>query len=94
MLDGIRASLAFNQSRLDPSTTRVASIGYSGGALATGWTSALQPTYAPELKLIAASFGGTYARLRCSGADAGRPSNLSAVLNYLDGVRADAHSSR
>ena len=58
VLDGIRATLNFNQSRLDPSSTRIASIGYSGGAFATGWAASLQPTYAPDVKLIAAAFGG------------------------------------
>ena len=35
-------------------------IGYSGGAIATGWASQLQPTYAPELSknLVGAAEGG------------------------------------
>ena len=59
VLDSVRAVLAFNQSQLDAASTRVAAIGYSGGALATGWAAALQPTYAPDVELIASSFGGT-----------------------------------
>ncbi|WP_432278451.1 lipase family protein [Nocardia carnea] len=36
----------------------VAIAGYSGGGLATGWAAALQPSYAPELKIDAAVGGG------------------------------------
>lgn len=32
--------------------------GYSGGSLATGWAAELQPTYAPELKILGAAVGG------------------------------------
>ncbi|CAH2353730.1 putative lipase 1 [[Candida] railenensis] len=36
----------------------IALWGYSGGALATAWTAALQPTYAPELNVIGTAMGG------------------------------------
>ncbi|WP_433734747.1 lipase family protein [Nocardia sp. CA-129566] len=36
----------------------VAIAGYSGGGMATAWAAALQPTYAPDLKLTAAVAGG------------------------------------
>jgi hypothetical protein len=34
-------------------------VGYSGGAIATGWAAQLQPTYAPELAFVGAVAGGT-----------------------------------
>ncbi|WP_433680751.1 lipase family protein [Nocardia sp. CA-119907] len=36
----------------------VAIAGYSGGGMATAWAAAMQPTYAPDLKLTAAVAGG------------------------------------
>ncbi|MFX0580358.1 lipase family protein [Nocardia nepalensis] len=36
----------------------VAIAGYSGGGMATAWAAALQPSYAPDLKLTAAVAGG------------------------------------
>ncbi len=58
-LDSVRASLASTQTGLGAST-KVGLIGYSGGAIATGWASQLQPTYAPELQrnLVGAAEGG------------------------------------
>lgn len=49
-------------------------VGYSGGALSTGHASALQPTYAPDLSstMVGWAHGGT-------------PSNLTAVVQYIDG---------
>lgn len=44
----------------------------SGGAIATGHAAAAQPTYAPELPIIAWAFGGT-------------PANISQTLQFLDG---------
>ncbi|WP_433673350.1 lipase family protein [Nocardia sp. CA-136227] len=56
VLDGVRAvkqvpELASQQSP-------VALAGYSGGGMATGAAAAMQPTYAPELKLAGAAIGG------------------------------------
>ena len=58
-LDGIRAAInshSFTGINKDPT---IAMWGYSGGSLATGWAAELQPTYAPELKIVGAALGGT-----------------------------------
>jgi len=46
--------------------------GYSQGGQAVGWAGELQPTYAPEVKLIGVAAGGT-------------PSNLQAVASFGSG---------
>ncbi len=58
-LDSLRAALATPDTGLVP-TTKVGLIGYSGGAIATGWASQLQGEYAPELKanIVGAAQGG------------------------------------
>ena len=63
VLDGIRAALRFEPLALEGDDTPVGLIGYSGGALATTWAAALQPTYAPELNLLAVAAGGLPANL-------------------------------
>jgi hypothetical protein len=58
-LDSIRA--AFNSSEVDlPDSARVALVGYSGGAIGTGWASELASSYAPDVnrRLIGAAMGG------------------------------------
>ncbi|WP_163511353.1 lipase family protein [Fodinicola acaciae] len=62
VLDGIRAALNFSTAGLDP-RTKVATFGYSGGGLATGWAGELQGTYAPELNYVGTAGGGTPAKL-------------------------------
>lgn len=49
----------------------VVGVGYSGGAIATGWAASLQPTYAPELTIKGWVHGGT-------------PANLTAILTFID----------
>lgn len=70
VLDGIRAAKNFDQLGLkaDP---MVVGVGYSGGAIATGWAAGLQPSYAPELSVKGWVAGGT-------------PANLTGVLVYID----------
>jgi hypothetical protein len=58
-LDSIRAT--FNSSSVGlPADTKVALIGYSGGAIATEWAAELAPAYAPDVngRLVGASIGG------------------------------------
>ena len=38
--------------------SKVGMGGYSGGGMATAWAAALQPTYAPELEIAGAAYGG------------------------------------
>ncbi|OBT97421.1 hypothetical protein VE01_04346 [Pseudogymnoascus verrucosus] len=74
VLDGIRAVTNF-KSTLHFSTTNpmVVGVGYSGGAIATGWAASLQPTYAPEIDIKGWVSGGT-------------PANLTAVADFIDGT--------
>ncbi|MEV0686732.1 lipase family protein [Nocardia sp. NPDC050378] len=55
-LDGIRATLAFDELRLDPATP-VGLFGYSGGGMATSWTAEMADSYAPELMIVGAAAG-------------------------------------
>ncbi|MFT4199832.1 lipase family protein [Gordonia sp. (in: high G+C Gram-positive bacteria)] len=55
-LDGIRAVQHFRPAAARHS--RVGMAGYSGGGMATAWAAALQPTYAKDLKLAGAAYGG------------------------------------
>ncbi|MGH2908014.1 MAG: lipase family protein [Solirubrobacteraceae bacterium] len=58
-LDGIRAALASPLDGLS-STTPVALMGYSGGAIATGWAAQMAPGYAADVNrlLVGATMGG------------------------------------
>jgi hypothetical protein len=58
-LDSLRAALSSSATGL-VGATKVAMIGYSGGAIATEWAAELAPTYAPQLNklIVGASFGG------------------------------------
>lgn len=59
VLDGIRAvhaSSDFTGVAPDPGTVM---WGYSGGSLATGFATELQPSYAPDLRIAGAALGGT-----------------------------------
>jgi hypothetical protein len=58
-LDAIRAASSSPTAGLT-STTEVGLIGYSGGAIATGWAAALAPTYAPDVnrRLVGVAEGG------------------------------------
>lgn len=58
-LDGIRAALASSLDGLSASTP-VALMGYSGGAIATGWAAQMAPRYAPDVnaRLVGATMGG------------------------------------
>ncbi|MET8779191.1 lipase family protein [Nocardia sp. NPDC004654] len=55
-LDGIRAAKRLPELGL--ANSPVGMVGYSGGGIATSWAAALQPTYAPELRLAGAAIGG------------------------------------
>ncbi|KAJ5173130.1 hypothetical protein N7492_005723 [Penicillium capsulatum] len=72
VLDGMRAVSNFHKT-LGLSTDKplVAGVGYSGGAIATGWAASLQPSYAPELDIKGWVQGGT-------------PANLTGTLLFID----------
>lgn len=71
VLDSVRAAESFAPTGLTPSS-RVALMGYSGGAHTAGWAAELAGSYAPTLNIIGAIEGGT-------------PANLSATAKYNDG---------
>jgi hypothetical protein len=72
-LDAIRAASSSKSTGLS-SSTKVGMIGYSGGAIATGWAAALAPTYAPDVnrRLVGAAEGGVLV-------------NPAHNLHYIDG---------
>lgn len=69
-LDGVRATLNFNLTELSEDA-KVVTYGYSGGAIASGWTAALQPSYAPEINAVGFALGGT-------------PANVTNTVQSLD----------
>lgn len=70
-LDGIKATLNFERLGLNQNTPVVTS-GYSGGAFASSWGAALQPTYAPSINAKGFAMGGT-------------PTNVTGTVINLDG---------
>jgi hypothetical protein len=57
-LDSIRAVESFEDAGLEGAKTPVGTMGYSGGSIPSIWANALQPAYAPELDVVAATAGG------------------------------------
>ncbi|EGW31184.1 secretory lipase 1 [Spathaspora passalidarum NRRL Y-27907] len=74
VLDSVRAVINSGNFTGINNDAKVGLWGYSGGALASGWAAALQPSYAPELKstLVGASLGGFV-------------TNITAVAEIVDG---------
>ncbi|KAJ5773293.1 Lipase secreted [Penicillium paradoxum] len=70
VLDGVRAVQNFETLGLKENPM-VVGVGYSGGAIATGWAASLQPKYAPELNIKGWVQGGT-------------PSNLTGTIYQID----------
>jgi hypothetical protein len=71
VLDGIRAAMSYAPSGLT-ATTPVALWGYSGGAFATAWASALRSTHAPALSFTGVALGGL-------------PADLEPAMRNIDG---------
>ncbi|KAG2413218.1 hypothetical protein HFD88_002407 [Aspergillus terreus] len=72
VLDGMRAVSNFHSTLgLDDEDPMVVGVGYSGGAIATGWAASLQSGYAPDLNVKGWVAGGT-------------PANLTGTLLLLD----------
>lgn len=57
VLDALRAMVRLPELGL-PASSPIAVTGYSGGAIATGWAAQLAPSYAPDVNLVGAAFGG------------------------------------
>lgn len=73
VLDNMRAVSSLNAAGFNTENPMIVGIGYSGGAIATGWAGSLQPTYAPELNMKGWAHGGT-------------PANLTGTLLNIDGT--------
>ena len=73
VLDSVRGTLASPEAELNGASTKVGLMGYSGGAIATGWAAQLQPVYAPELNVVGVASGGT-------------PADLEAAASTMDGT--------
>ncbi|MGS2809871.1 lipase family protein [Nocardia sp. MW-W600-9] len=58
VLDGVRAAQGFAPLGLPGTDTPVAAMGYSGGSYGTSWVAQVQPTYAPEIRLVGVAMGG------------------------------------
>lgn len=72
VLDGMRAVSSFHKTLgFSSEKPLVVGVGYSGGAIATGWAASLQPTYAPDLDVKGWVQGGT-------------PANLTGTLVFID----------
>lgn len=71
ILDGIRAVKKANVAGIG-STSPWTLTGYSGGAQATGWAAQLQPSYAPDVKILGTAVGGL-------------PSDPAAIARSIDG---------
>lgn len=72
VLDGVRAAQRLAEAGLSP-TAKVIFRGYSQGGGATMWAAQMQPSYAPELNLVAVAGGGV-------------PANLALVALPLEGT--------
>ncbi|KZF04720.1 lipase, partial [Rhodococcus sp. EPR-279] len=57
VLDALRAMVRLPELGL-PASSPIAVTGYSGGAIATGWAAQVAPSYAPDVNLVGAAFGG------------------------------------
>ena len=86
-LDGMRAVQNFKSTLgLSTSTPSIVGIGYSGGAIATGWAASLQPSYAPELSIKGWVHGGTPANLTGTAVSIDRSLFSGFLPAALDGL--------
>ncbi|MEV0249301.1 lipase family protein [Nocardia sp. NPDC050712] len=76
VLDAVRAAVHTPELGLRPDSPAVVT-GYSGGAIASGWAAQLAPSYAPELHLVGAVFGGV-------------PADFELLLHTMNGANAAA----
>lgn len=72
VLDSARAARNMNELDL-PGDVKFVTIGYSGGAIATGWAVQMHPSYASDVNLVGATLGGT-------------PADLLALIEHIDGT--------
>lgn len=87
-LDAIRAAQSFEPLGLRGNTPTMM-WGYSGGAIATSWASALQPEYANDLNIIGAVSGGTPADLLSVARGAEDQFFFGLVFSALVGINRE-----
>lgn len=74
VLDSMRAVKNFSKTLgFTVKNPAIVGVGYSGGAIATGWAAGLQPGYAPDLNVKGWAAGGV-------------PANLTSVVGLIDGT--------
>jgi len=66
VLDAMRAARELDPDEL-PEGGPAAIIGYSEGGAAAGWAAQLQPTYAPDVQLVAVAAGAAAANVESAG---------------------------
>ncbi|MEO9329245.1 lipase family protein [Gordonia aurantiaca] len=84
-LDGIRGARNFSPLGLKEDL-RVGLMGYSGGAIATGWAAELHEQYAPELPIVGAAEGGVPADIRAMVDLADQNAAAGLILAGIIGV--------
>ncbi|CAK9440078.1 uncharacterized protein LODBEIA_P41780 [Lodderomyces beijingensis] len=87
-LNSIRAALASHNTTGISPAAKVVMWGYSGGSLASGWASALQPQYAPELgpSLLGAALGGFVTNITATAVATDGTPFAGIVANALAGL--------
>ena len=63
VLDSIRATLGSGNITGINEDAKVVLWGYSGGSFASGWAAQMHPTYASELDIVGAAYGGIVANI-------------------------------
>uniref|UniRef100_A0A060T9V7 ARAD1D14784p n=1 Tax=Blastobotrys adeninivorans TaxID=409370 RepID=A0A060T9V7_BLAAD len=85
-LDSIRATLKSENITGVKPDSNVVLWGYSGGSIAAGWAAALQPTYAPELKIAGAALGGVIRNLTSAALTVNRGPFAGLVPTAISGL--------
>lgn len=80
-LDGMRAAQQWLGGKQS-----IVGVGYSGGAIATGWAAGLHPTYAPELDVKGWALGGTPANLTGTFVFLGKTLFSGFTIGAIDGL--------
>lgn len=80
VLDGIRATRNFSAAGVSADAP-VGLWGYSGGAMASAWAAAAQPSYAPDVKLAGVALGGTPASLAATAKAFNAIPGVSSAIN-------------
>ncbi len=80
VLDGIRATRNFRPAGVGDRMP-IGLWGYSGGAMASSWAAALQPSYAPDVRLKGVALGGIPADLVATAKSFNAIPGISSAIN-------------